>query len=179
MQKRDETARGDRAPLAGIVLVNGFATIALVALVAMFWRVPFVFPSLGPTAFVLFASPEAASSSPRNALCGHAIGILCAYGALWLTGLHHAPSAMIEGVNLARVVAAALSLALTGALMILFGVVHSPAGSTTLIISLGIITRPIYLLGIEAAVAVIVLYAIIVHRLRGVAFPLWSARPER
>jgi hypothetical protein len=63
---------------------------------------------------------------------------------------------MLEGVNLARVIAAAMSLALTAVLMILFRVFHSPAGDTRLIISLGIITRPFYLLAIEAAVALIV-----------------------
>jgi CBS domain-containing membrane protein len=173
------TTAGHRALLAWVAFINGFATIALLAVLAMLWRVPLVFPSLGPTAFLLFASPEAPSACPRNTLCGHAIGILCGYGALWLTGLQHAPSAMLEGVNLARVAAAALSLALTGALMILFGVVHSPAGATTLIISLGIITRPLYLVAIEAAVALIVVQALVTHRLRGVAFPLWSSPTER
>jgi hypothetical protein len=58
--------------------------------------------------------------------------------------------------------------------MILFDVVHSPAGATTLIISLGIITPPLHLLAIEAAVGLIIIQAIAVHRLRGVAYPLWS-----
>jgi CBS domain-containing membrane protein len=81
---------------------------------------------------------------------------------------------MLEGVHIACVAAAAISLAATGALTILFGVVHSPAGATTSIISLGIITQLSHLLAVEAAVAVIVLQAILVHRLRGVAYPLWS-----
>lgn len=163
--------------LASGVFINGFAAIALLAVLAMICRVPFVFPSVGPTALLLFASPEAPSGCPRNTLCGHAIGILCGYGALWITGLQHAPSAMLEGVNLARVIAAAISLASTGALMILFRVVHSPAGATTLIISLGIITRPAYLLAIEAAVALIVVEALVTYRLRGIPYPLWS--PQR
>ena len=160
--------------LASVVFVNGFATIALLAVLAMVCRVPLVFPSVGPTAFLLFASPETASACPRNTLCGHAIGILCGYGALCLMGLQHAPSAMLEGVNLARVIAAASSLAFTGALMILFRVVHSPAGATTLIISLGLITDPLYLLAIGAAVALIVIQALVTHRLRGIPYPLWS-----
>jgi CBS domain-containing membrane protein len=178
MVKSATTPSPRRALLAWVVFINGFATIALLAVLAMVWRVPFVFPSLGPTAFLLFASPEVPSACPRNTLCGHAIGILCGYGALWLTGLQHAPSAMLEGVNLARVVAAALSLASTGALMILFRVIHSPAGATTLIISLGIITHPVHLLAIEAAVALIVIQVFVIQRLRGVAFPLWSPRAE-
>jgi HPP family len=135
MKGQTTTTSARPALLVWVVFINGFATIALLALLAMVWRVPLVFPSLGPTAFLLFASPDLPPACARNTLCGHAIGILCGYGALWLTGLQHAPSAMLEGVNLARVVAAALSLASTGALMILFGVVHSPAGATTLIIA--------------------------------------------
>jgi hypothetical protein len=63
--------------------------------------------------------------------------------------------------------------------MILFRVFHSPADDTTLIISLGIITRPFYLLAIEAAVALIVIQALVTHRLRGIAFPLRSPRMQR
>jgi CBS-domain-containing membrane protein len=168
-----------RGLAAWFVFVNGFATISLLAVLAMVWHIPLVFPSLGPTAFLLFSSPYLPSACPRNTLCGHAIGILCGYGALWLTGLQHAPSAMLEGVNVARVVAAAVSLALTGALMLLFDVVHSPAGATTLIISLGIITQPLHLLAIEAAVALIVIQAALTYRLCGVAFPLWSPQTRR
>ena len=47
---------------------------------------PLVFPSLGPTAFLLFHDPTLPAASPRNTLCGHAIGILCGYGSLWLMG---------------------------------------------------------------------------------------------
>ena len=163
-----------RVSVAWGTFLDGIATIAVLAILAMIWRVPLVFPSLGPTVFLLFTSPDIPSASPKNTMSGHAIGILCGYGALWLTGLQHTPSAMLEGINLARVVAAALSLACTGALMILFDVVHSPAGATTLIISLGIITDPLHLVVIEAAVGLIVLQVIVTHRIRGVPFPLWS-----
>jgi CBS domain-containing membrane protein len=168
-----------RFRLAGLVLVNTFVAIAVPAALAMALRTPLVFPSLGPTAFLLFFAPELPTASPRNTLCGHAIGIACGCAALYLTGLQHAPLAMQEGVGGARIVAAALSMALTGALMILFDVVHSPAGATTLIISLGIISQPTHLLGMEAAIALIVVLALITHRLREVAYPLRSPRNTR
>ena len=76
----------------------------------------------------------------------------------------------------ARVIAAALSLAATGALMIWFGVVHPRAGATTLIISLGIVTRPFHLAVIEIAVAVLTLQAIVINRLAGIDYPLWALR---
>jgi hypothetical protein len=60
--------------------------------------------------------------------------------------------------------------------MILFRVVHPPAGATTLIISLGFITAPAHLCVIEAAVALMALQALAVNRLAGIDYPLWSAR---
>jgi CBS-domain-containing membrane protein len=83
---------------------------------------------------------------------------------------------MQEGVNWPRVLAAALSLALTGVFMILFAVAHPPAGATTLIVSLGIVTEPVHLLVIEAAVLLMVLEAIVINRLAGIDYPLWSSR---
>jgi anaerobic selenocysteine-containing dehydrogenase len=76
----------------------------------------------------------------------------------------------------ARVGAAALSLASTGALMILLKAAHPPAGATTLIISLGIVTRPFHLLVIEIAVAVLTLQAIVINRLAGIDYPIWALR---
>jgi CBS-domain-containing membrane protein len=163
---------------AAFMAVGGFSTIGLLALVAMISGTPFVFPSLGPTAYLFFFAPTAPSASPRNALCGHAIGILCGYAALWVTGLAHAPSAMQEGVNAPRVLAAALSLAVTGALMILLRVSHPPAGAITLIVSLGIVTDPFHLLIIEVAVGLMTLQAIAINRLAGLNYPLWSQPPQ-
>lgn len=158
------------------VFVNGFITIALLSGVAMISHTPFVFPSLGPTAFLFFFTPDSPTSSPRHSMLGHAIGIVCGYAALLVTGLHHAPPAMVAGVNLQRALAAALSLGLTGALMILLKAAHPPAGATTLIVSLGIVTKPFYLLIIEVAVGLLVLQAIVINRVAGLDYPLWARR---
>lgn len=166
----------DRWVWAAFCCINGFITIAILAGLAMVTKTPFVFPSLGPTAFLFFFTPTAPPASPRHAIFGHAIGIVCGYAALMITGLTDAPPAMVEGVSLARVMAAALSLAGTGALMILFKAAHPPAGATTLIISLGIITQPQYLLVIEIAVALLTLQAIVINRLAGIDYPLWARR---
>lgn len=158
------------------VLINGFITIAILAGVAMLSGTPFVFPSLGPTAFLFFVTPTAATASPRNTFYGHAIGILCGHGALLLTGLQHAPAATVTGVDMNRVLAAAISLASTGALMVLCNAPHPPAGATTLIICLGIVTRPIHLIIIQVAVVVLTIQAIVINRLAGIDYPLWASR---
>ena len=70
------------------VCVNGFITIGLLAVLALLTGSPFVFPSLGPTAYLFFFSPMAEASSPRNTILGHAIGphlwlcCLCAHSSL-------------------------------------------------------------------------------------------------
>ncbi len=161
---------------AAFVFVNGFLAVAILAALAVVSHMPLAFPSVGPTAFLLYFMPTAPTASPRNTLCGHAIGIACGYGALWLLGLQFAPSAILEEIHWPRVFAAALSLAATGALMILFRVVHPPAGATTLIISLGFITAPAHLCEIELAVALLVVQALAIHRLAGIDYPLWSSR---
>ena len=166
----------ERLVWAAFMLVNGFVTIAILAVLAMLTRTSFVFPSLGPTAFLFFFTPTLPTASPRNTIYGHAIGILCGYGALLACGLTHAPPAMMVGVDLARVLAAAISLSSTGALMILLKAAHPPAGATTLIISLGIVTKPFYLLIIELAVALLTLQAYGINRLAGVDYPSWAKK---
>jgi CBS-domain-containing membrane protein len=158
------------------MFVNGFVTIGILSAVAMVLRTPFVFPSLGPTAFLFFFTPTAPTASPRHTIYGHAIGIACGWCALWLTGLQHAPPAMATGVSPDRILAAALSLAATGALMILLKAAHPPAGATTLIVSLGIVTRPLHLVVIEIAVVLLVTQAIAINRLAGIDYPLWARR---
>ena len=173
------TRYSERPIWALFMFLNGFVTIALLAAVAMISDTPFVFPSLGPTAFLFFFTPRAPAATPRHTMYGHAIGILCGWGALWLFGLQHAPPAMTTGVSAARAGAVALSLASTGAVMILLKAAHPPAGATTMIISLGIVTRPFHLLVIEIAVAILTVQAIAINRLAGIDYPLWALRDDK
>jgi len=159
------------------MFINGFISIGILCGLAMVFQTPFIFPSLGATAFLLFFTPTTPAASPRNALCGHAIGIACGYAALWVTGLQDAGPAIVTALGWTRVLATALSLATTGALMILLNVPHPPAGATALIVSLGVISRPAYLVVLEVAVGLLVGQAIIINRLTGVRYPFWASVP--
>ncbi len=156
------------------VFVNGFVTIGLLALLALLSRNPFVFPSLGPTAYLLFFSPLAKASSPRNTIFGHAIGLICGYAAFVVTGAGALPFGVHPGIFWPRILAAALSLSATGAFMVLLDISHPPAGATTLIVSLGIISRPRELVIIEVAVFLLVAQALVINRLAGLPYPLWN-----
>lgn len=163
-----------RVVWAVYVCVNGFITIGLLALLALLTGSPFVFPSLGPTAYLFFFSPLAEASSPRNTILGDAIELICGYAAFALTAAYSPPFATHGGIHGARVLAAALSLSATGALMALLRVSHPPAGATTLIVSLGIISQPKELVIIEVAVILLTAQALAINRLAGLPYPVWG-----
>jgi CBS domain-containing membrane protein len=156
------------------VLVNGFLTIGVLALLSLVSGNPFVFPSLGPTAYLLFFTPLGRTSSPRNTVFGHAVGLICGYAAFVVTGAGTVPFGVYPGIFWPRVLAAALSLAATGAVMVLLNTSHPPAGATTLIVSLGIISKPRELVVIEIAVFLLVAQALLINRLAGLPYPLWD-----
>jgi CBS-domain-containing membrane protein len=167
----------ERPVRALFMFASGFITIGLLAGIAMVFQMPSIFPSLGASAFLLFFSPEVPSAWPRSAVLGHVIGIVCGIAALRLVGLHNAPSVAVGGISTLRVLAVALSLAATGALMVMADAPHPPAGATALIVSLGLITRPTHLGVMVLAVSLLTAQAIVINRLAGLAYPFWS-RPR-
>lgn len=164
--------------LAIFSFVNGLISIALMAIAALVTRAPFIFPSLGPTAFLLFYTPTAPAACPRNTLCGHLIGALAGWLSLVIFALGGAPPALTGGVDWARVGAAALSLGLTAGLMVLLRVPHPPAGATTLIVSLGIMPHLWQVGVLMLAVAILTLQGLVINRLAGIDYPLWRPVPS-
>lgn len=160
--------------LALFSFINGCISIGLMSILAVITGSPFIFPSLGPTAFLFFYTPTSPSASPRNTIIGHAVGVIAGYFSLVVTGLTGAGPALAVGVTWPRVIAAALSLGLTAGLMVLLKSPHPPAGATTLIISLGILTAPWKLVLLMGAVIVLTLQAFVINRLAGIPYPLWN-----
>jgi CBS-domain-containing membrane protein len=158
--------------------VNGLLSIAIMAGVAVVTGAPFIFPSLGPTAFLLFYGSTTPAASPRNTLGGHLIGCLAGYLALVVFGLTHSGPALAVGVTWNTAGAAALSLALTSGAMVWCRVPHPPAGATTLIVSLGILHEPWQLGVLVLAVALLVVQGFVINRLAGIDYPLWSRPPS-
>ena len=154
--------------------VCGFFSIGLMVTIAVILHSPFIFPSLGPTAFHYFSRQTASTASPRNAIIGHFIGTVAGYFSLVVTGLTTAGPAIANGFTWPRVLAAGLPLGLTASLMFLFHASHAPAGATTLIISLGILTKPWQLVVLMIAIILLTLQAIAINRLFGMPLPLWS-----
>lgn len=166
------TAPG-RTALGSFALVNAGVSIALIGIAAAIVNEPLLFPSLGPTAYLLSKTPLDASTSPYNIIIGHLIGVAGGCMALIVFGLTAAPSAFIAGGSLSRSGAAALSLGLTAAGLTWLNAAHAPAAATTLIVSLGVLTTPPQLLALMAAVVVLAYQGVAINRLAGLQVPLW------
>ncbi|WP_101294231.1 HPP family protein [Halegenticoccus soli] len=155
-----------------VTVTSVYAGFLISVLGAVAWLTgrAFIFPSLGPSAYLLASVRRGEIISARYFLGGHAIGVvagLLAYNVfapgLAITGA--APSLSPDQLRL--VGSAVTSVALTTAGMAWTDAVHPPACATTLIVSLGLLPSPID--GIIILVSVAILFAIHVAVTRYVA----------
>jgi CBS-domain-containing membrane protein len=154
--------RGAYAALVSLVAL-GVAGVVGLAL-----RQPWLFPSLGPTLMVIAETPRQPAARPRNVLVGHLVGVAAGYLALVVTRTTQAPPVIQTGVTVTAVVAAGLSVALTSLALQALRTPHPPAGATTLIVSLGLLSAPAELGTIVLAVLLVTVVATALNRLAGV-----------
>lgn len=150
----------------------GRAAALLSTLAAAVWvsGLPFLFPSLGPTAYLFATAPSAPESRPRRVIGGHTIGVLAGFAAFHVVDPGAALGALAEPRSVATLGLAAsgvLAVGLTTAGMLATDTGHAPACATTLIVSLGILTTPRGALLIVVAVVVLVAENAVLHRLTG------------
>ena len=173
--KRWLYARWGNSGNAVYTFTGSLLAIALSGLAAWGFDEPLLFPSLGATAFLIFETPTAEVGSPRNTLIGHGVGILAAAFALAIFGLLDSPSAFEEGVTFSRVLAVALSVALTGGVLRLLRAAHPPAGATTIIVSSGLLAEGEQMLAVAAGVLLLTAAGWLLNRALGVPAPVWAA----
>jgi CBS-domain-containing membrane protein len=152
------------------------ALLVVSGLVAWATGLPALFPSLGPTAYVLALRPDAPESRPRRVLGGHALGViagLACYALLAAGTTVAAPPPAGSTAGLRLTVAGVVSVGLTTGAMLATDLRHAPACATTLIVSLGLLSTPHEGLLVVGSVAALVA----VHRLAGLVGDRVPARP--
>lgn len=170
--------RGSRGALGLYVLLATAVTTALLGALAYSLHEPFVFPSVGPTIFIVFFSPLGRQAAPRNVIGGQVIGIACGYLALIMFGLTESTPDIFD-LTAPRIGSAVVALSLTLALMVWLDLPHAPAGATTLIVALGLVHTLPHLAILLLAVILVVICAFGINRLFGIPVPVWSPRPQR
>ncbi len=115
-----------------------FILLALIGAFGLAASQPWIFPSLGPTAFLQTQSPRLNTARVYHVLVGHFVGIGAGYAAVYMLGVNSAPGVLATlELTRERVFAGALAVFLTMLAGILLKATHPPAAATTLIIALG------------------------------------------
>jgi CBS domain-containing membrane protein len=137
------------------------AGIAIGALGVLAWTTsrPFLFPSLGATAYLGFSTPRSPAAKWQNVLIGHAVGLLTGLLGLLLFDLRMHVGALMEGVGPERMIAASLAVGLTAGVLVGIGRPHPPAGATSLIVALGLLrtTQDLVTLGLAVGALTVIL----------------------
>jgi CBS-domain-containing membrane protein len=173
-------ASGIRAlPSAVTLFAGALALLSVAGFLALGFHQTLLFPSLGPTAMLFFARPLPPECTLRNVVVGHWVGIVVGLAMLEVFGLRGLPSAVAHGLGATRVVAAALSVALTATVLRLIRSPHAPAGASTLIVSLGLLTTNKQLLMMAASVLLVAVAGWALNLITGVRVPLWRKPGSR
>jgi CBS-domain-containing membrane protein len=112
--------------------------IVTIGLLAILFNQPWLFASLGPTAYLIAHSPKQPAAAFYNAVVGHLIAVASGFLVVALIGADDAPSLFVThhlvGI---RVLASAVALGLAIAGELLLRASHPPAAATVLLITLG------------------------------------------
>jgi HPP family len=134
----------DRKPWATVVPddlwapVTGALLIFLVGIIGLAAHRPWIFASLGPTAYLHAENPEHNSSRFYNTVVGHLVALGSGFFALWLLDAWDAPDVIATGhLTMVRVGASTIAIGLTVLLVLALRASHQPAGATTLLVALG------------------------------------------
>lgn len=144
-----------------IASTSAYAGLLLGTLGLVAWTTghPFVFPSLGPTAFVLALAYGTERTAPRRVVGGHVVGTVAGLLAYHAVAPEHAITTITPAMSVAKLeltVSAVASMVLTVGGMLGTDTVHPPACATTLIVSLGLLSTVVE--GVIIVAAVILLY---------------------
>jgi hypothetical protein len=143
---------------AGVETAYAGLLLAIPGAIAVATGQPLVFPSLGPSAYLLATRPFGEGATARRVVGGHAVGVLAGLVAYWSIApglVITTASPPVAGSQSLLVASAVASVALTTAGMAATETRHAPACATTLIVSLGLLARPVEAGGIVASVAVL------------------------
>ena len=157
-----------------------YAGLLFTVLGALAWGSgqPFIFPSLGPSAFMLAFDRRSERTESYRIVASHVIGGLAGLlsWTVLATGISLTATLTAFSLEGARLAASAtISLMITSWGMIATDTVHPPACATTLIVSLGLLSTPLKVGIMLASVVILVEFhsgiLILFDRLLGGSYP--------
>lgn len=119
--------------------------VLIPAIAAWITGLQMIFPSLGPSAFILFTQDKK-TFTPRRVIGGHLVGVLGGLVSHYLLSTNLTLGKFPEMFSLDAlrlVMSGVLAIFITSAGMLLTKTVHAPACATTLIVALGLLSTPL------------------------------------
>ena len=131
----------------------------VLATLSLFLNVPLLFAASGPTMVLLIHEPQHRASRPLSIFLGHSTSLVIALSCLFIFGLYNAPSALVQGFTIERLLAVSIALGITTAFGDNTPFYHPPAGSTALLVSLGMMKTTIDLISIILGAAILSIFS--------------------
>ena len=149
------------APIMGGFLILIAGVIGLIA------GQPWLFPSLGPSAYLQVETPELKSARFYHIIVGHYVGIAAGLVGIAIFSLWTTPSVLVSHQLLpAWVGAAAIAIFLTIIVNMFLRSSHPPAAATTLLVALGAFRTPSQISALIAGVLIIAIVGDVLRRIR-------------
>ncbi|HET9176928.1 MAG TPA: HPP family protein [Terriglobia bacterium] len=115
------------------------ALILVLAAIAWITHGPYIFASLGPTAYEQVELPRSRSSRPYNIITGHLVALGSGLFMLWVLNAWHSPNILALGyVSSQRLWASAIAAALTAGITQALYASQPASLATSLLVTLGL-----------------------------------------
>ncbi|ELY58764.1 HPP family protein [Natronolimnohabitans innermongolicus] len=142
--------------------VNVFLHFVVLGAITLVTGQPFLFPSLGPSAYLMATGEQPRAEGGYHVIGGHAVAVVCGMIAYVLVGNEVSAYVVFDRPDIAfswelvyLMASATLAMMLTTTAMLLTKTNHAAACATTLIIALGLMG------GVADAVIIVVAVAIL------------------
>jgi HPP family len=118
------------------IVVGGL--MSLIGALGWMFGQPWLFASLGPTAYLMAYSPSQQAARVYNVVVGHLIGMSTAFAVVIAFGTDDDPSVFVtHQLDGSRILASGVALTVALTVELLLHASHPPAAATVLLITLG------------------------------------------
>ncbi|MCH2448526.1 MAG: HPP family protein [Gracilimonas sp.] len=161
--------------------LNALLSMAIVGGLALVFREPMLFPSLGATAYVLFAHPHEHQGQFKNTFFSHLMAAFIGWATFYLVAIKMGGDHQVNVLDIFQtgtlqsqmdgiwlyVASPAIATGLTLAAMVATHTEHSPAASTTLVFALGIFQHAWQIGIVMVGVTILLICGAVLNRLAG------------